>query len=48
MVFPVIWMAVASIVAAFDIAKSVDADGNAIDIDLGDDDFGGILRCVVF
>lgn len=48
MVFPAVWMTVASIVAAFDIARSVDADGNAIDIDLGDDDCDGILRCVVF
>ena len=47
MAFPAVWMAVASMIAAFDIAISPDADGNMIDIDLGDDDCEGGLRCVI-
>jgi len=42
--FPAVWMTVASIIAAFDIARSPDADGNVIDIDLADDDCEGFLR----
>ena len=41
MAFPVVWMTVASIIAAFDITKSLDADGNVIEVDLTDDDCEG-------
>jgi hypothetical protein len=47
MVFPTVRMAVASIIAAFDIAKSPDVDGNVIDVDLADDDSEGVLRYVI-
>jgi hypothetical protein len=47
MAFPAFWMTVASIIAAFDIAKSPDADGNLIDVDLADDDCQGVLRYVI-
>jgi hypothetical protein len=47
MVFPIVWMAVASIIAAFDITKSPDAEGNVIEVDLADDDSEGVLRYVI-
>jgi hypothetical protein len=47
MAFPTVWMAVASLIAAFDIAKTPDADGNVIDVDLADDDCEGVLRYVI-
>jgi hypothetical protein len=47
MAFPTVWMAVASIIAAFDIANSADADGNMIEIDLADD-CEGPMRYVIF
>ena len=38
-----VWIAVASLIAAFDITKSVDANGNFIKVD---DEFSeGVLRC---
>ena len=48
MAFPTVWMAVASMIAAFDIVKSPDVDGNMIDVDLADDDCEGVLRFVNF
>ena len=47
MAFPTVWLAVASMIAAFDMAKSPDADGNMIDVDLGDDDCQSIVRYVI-
>ena len=47
MAFPAVWLAVASIIAAFDITKSPDADGNMIDVDLGDDDCQNVMRYVI-
>ena len=47
MAFPALWLAVASIIAAFDMAKSPDADGNMIDVDLADDDCEKVMRYVI-
>ena len=47
MALSAIWIAVASLIAAFDISKPVDENGNIIDVD-PEYDCGTLLRYVIF